>query len=77
MENDQVEGYCSICVSSVLALAGAGGVGYSATKRKVGETRTKRNLALVLGIVSILVSILFYLKYRKECNGDASSECSR
>ena len=74
---DLKEEYCALCVSSGLALLGAGGVGYGSTSRKKGETNSNRNLALILGIVSIIVSGLFYIKYRKECaTNNGSSECS-
>ena len=68
------EEFCALCVSSGLALVGAGGV-YTATRQK-GETKTKRHIALIVGIISIMLSLYFYRVYSKGCASGASSECS-
>ena len=69
------EEFCSLCVSSGLAVLGAGGVGYSAFRKK-GETQQNRKIALAIGLVSLLLSLYFYLRYTRECKLGGSSECS-
>ena len=75
IQQENKEELCSLCVSSGLAVFGAGGVGYSALRKK-GETEKNRKIALVVGIVSLLLSLVFYIRYTKECQNGGSSECS-
>ena len=58
------EGFCSACITTPLGLVGNMGVG----KTINSKTSQGRNVLLIIGIIILLLSIILFWYFTKNCN---------